>query len=146
MMGGMSTQGSQTRSRQDASRLHVLNLQQVNQQAQMQPQQQTHQPNNIFEAQRKKSKEIIHSGHFMVSDFEAEGRDDEDDEVLIPVPEESADPTVLVGPEVVGVNPAGDLAGVNEPGNLPVVVARPKISDSTSKGKYNIFSHRSTLI
>ena len=131
MMGGMSTQGSQTRSRQEASRLHVLNLQQ----AQMQPQQQTHQPDNIFEAQRKKSKEIIHSGHFMVSDFEAEGRDDEDDEVLIPVPEESADPTVLVGPEVVGVNPAGDLAGVNEPGNLPVVVARPKINDSTSKGK-----------
>ncbi|XP_017886575.1 carbohydrate-responsive element-binding protein isoform X3 [Ceratina calcarata] len=35
------------------------------------------------------SRETIHSGHFMVSDFEAEAQDDED-ELAVPVPEEEA--------------------------------------------------------
>lgn len=34
-------------------------------------------------------RETIHSGHFMVSDFEAEAQDDED-ELAVPVPEEEA--------------------------------------------------------
>lgn len=33
------------------------------------------------------SRETIHSGHFMVSDFEAEAQDDED-ELAVPVPEQ----------------------------------------------------------
>lgn len=79
--------------------------------------------------ERKRSKDPIHSGHFMVSDFEAEARDD-DDEVAIPVPEDSEDPNgapVVIG----GVNPAGDLAG-GSPGDL---VPRPKKSDTSSPGK-----------
>lgn len=35
------------------------------------------------------SRETIHSGHFMVSDFEAEAQDDED-ELAVPVPDEEA--------------------------------------------------------
>lgn len=73
--------------------------------------------------ERKKSKEIIHSGHFMVSDFEAEARDD-DDEVAIPVPEDPDDPNIALS----GVNTAGDLAG-GSPGD---VVVRPKKSDAVS--------------
>lgn len=34
----------------------------------------------------KREKEAIHSGHFMVSHFEAEEQDDEDD-VAVPIPE-----------------------------------------------------------
>ena len=36
---------------------------------------------------KKSEKETIHSGHFMVSEFELEAQDD-DDEVAVPVPEE----------------------------------------------------------
>ena len=69
----------------------------------------------------------------MVSDFEAEGRDD-DDEVSIPVPENDEESSVLATVAVqVGVNPAGDLAGVTTP-RPSLNVVRPKISDSTSLG------------
>lgn len=37
----------------------------------------------------KQEKEIIHSGHFMVSHFEAEAQDDEDTELPMPDPDES---------------------------------------------------------
>lgn len=37
----------------------------------------------------KQEKEIIHSGHFMVSHFEAEAQDDEDTELAMPDPDES---------------------------------------------------------
>lgn len=37
---------------------------------------------------KKSEKETIHSGHFMVSHFEAEAQDDED--VLVPVPEDDS--------------------------------------------------------
>lgn len=38
---------------------------------------------------QEKEKEIIHSGHFMVSHFEAEAQDDEDSELPMPEPDES---------------------------------------------------------
>lgn len=38
------------------------------------------------ELQEKRERESIHSGHFMVSTFEAEEQDDED-EVAVPIPE-----------------------------------------------------------
>lgn len=38
----------------------------------------------------KREKEIIHSGHFMVSHFEAEAQDDEDTELPMPDPDESS--------------------------------------------------------
>ena len=124
MTGGNSpttTQSSQSQSRQ-ASPLHA---------GQQQPLCQDGQP----QQQRKKSKEIIHSGHFMVSDFEAEGRDD-DDELAIPVPEDAEDPAVLVGSGVVStMNAAGDLAG-SSPGSCSVVNSVwPKKPDSISSGK-----------
>lgn len=86
--------------------------------------------------ERKKSKEIIHSGHFMVSDFEAEGRDDYD-EVAIPVPESpDMDPGIaLVGSSSTTANPAGDLAGVS-PGEL---VRPTKKADTTSPGNSMLF-------
>ncbi|XP_034942198.1 MLX-interacting protein isoform X2 [Chelonus insularis] len=45
----------------------------------------------------KDSKETIHSGHFMVSDFEAEAQDDED-ELAVPVPEEEAVKNTIIAP------------------------------------------------
>ena len=45
----------------------------------------------------KDSRETIHSGHFMVSDFEAEAQDDED-ELAVPVPDEEAARLALVVP------------------------------------------------
>lgn len=41
------------------------------------------------------ARETIHSGHFMVSDFEAEAQDDED-ELAVPVPEEEEAPKVAI--------------------------------------------------
>lgn len=41
------------------------------------------------EAGGRDARETIHSGHFMVSDFEAEAQDDED-ELAVPVPDEEA--------------------------------------------------------
>ncbi|XP_045471854.1 MLX-interacting protein isoform X2 [Harmonia axyridis] len=43
----------------------------------------------------KPERETIHSGHFMVSHFEAEEQDDED-EVAVPVPEENSNTTTIV--------------------------------------------------
>ncbi|XP_053592945.1 MLX-interacting protein [Microplitis demolitor] len=45
----------------------------------------------------KDSRETIHSGHFMVSDFEAEAQDDED-ELAVPVPEEEAVRNTIIAP------------------------------------------------
>lgn len=76
------------------------------------------------QSERKKSREIIHSGHFMVSDFEAEARDD-DDEVAIPIPENADDP--LTGPASTGDLPS------SSPGDL--VTVRHKKSDASSPGR-----------
>ncbi|XP_034182365.2 MLX interacting protein mondo isoform X2 [Osmia lignaria lignaria] len=43
------------------------------------------------------SRETIHSGHFMVSDFEAEAQDDED-ELAVPVPDEEAARMAIIAP------------------------------------------------
>lgn len=43
----------------------------------------------------KDSRESIHSGHFMVSDFEAEAQDDED-ELAVPVPDEEAAKVAII--------------------------------------------------
>ncbi|XP_076232420.1 MLX interacting protein mondo isoform X2 [Calliopsis andreniformis] len=42
-------------------------------------------------------RETIHSGHFMVSDFEAEAQDDED-ELAVPVPDEEAAKVAIIAP------------------------------------------------
>ncbi|XP_078045585.1 MLX interacting protein mondo isoform X2 [Augochlora pura] len=42
-------------------------------------------------------REAIHSGHFMVSDFEAEAQDDED-ELAVPVPDEEAAKMAIIAP------------------------------------------------
>lgn len=125
MTGGNSptTQNTQSQSRQ-ASPLHAGQQQQLCQDGQ--PQQ-----------LRKKSKEIIHSGHFMVSDFEAEGRDDDDDELAIPVPEDAEDSAVLVGAvSVSSMNAAGDLAGsCSNQGSCSVTsIIRPKRTETISPG------------
>lgn len=119
MTGGNTTvaQSSRNQTTQQASPLHAVQ-QSFGQDGQTQ--------------QRKKSKEIIHSGHFMVSDFEAEGRD-EDDELAIPVPEDADNPAVLVG--MSSVNQAGDLAGAT-PGacSLMTSSSRQRKSDVPSIG------------
>ena len=43
------------------------------------------------------SRETIHSGHFMVSHFEAEAQDDED-ELAVPVPEEEVARLAIIAP------------------------------------------------
>lgn len=126
MTGGNSptTQNSQSQSRQ-ASPLHAGQQQQLCQDGQLQQ-------------LRKKSKEIIHSGHFMVSDFEAEGRDDDDDELVIPVPEDTEDSAVMVGSvSVSSMNAAGDLAGsCSNQGSCSVAsTIRPKKTETVSPGK-----------
>lgn len=94
-------------------------------------QEQSHSCSNIEDAvmRSKKSKEIIHSGHFMVSDFEAEGRDD-DDEVSVPVPEDSSSPTVLVTGLGVGVSSVAGLARVEKSGSSPIISVHKKKMDS----------------
>lgn len=52
---------------------------------------------NKIERNAKSGKEAIHSGHFMVSHFEAEDQDDED-ELAVPVPEEVSKSTIDVIP------------------------------------------------
>lgn len=47
--------------------------------------------------QHRDSRETIHSGHFMVSDFEAEAQDDED-ELAVPVPDEEAARLAIIAP------------------------------------------------
>lgn len=49
-----------------------------------------HRPGSDAKRERnggRDSRETIHSGHFMVSDFEAEAQDDEDD-LAVPVPDQ----------------------------------------------------------
>ena len=76
----------------------------------------------------------------MVSDFEAEGRDDDDDELAVPVPEDAEDSAVLVGSGVVAtINAAGDLAGsCSNQGTCSVAstISWPKKPDSISPGIY----------
>ena len=49
----------------------------------------------------KDSRETIHSGHFMVSDFEAEAQDE--DELAVPVPEEEAARLAIIAPPNVAL-------------------------------------------
>ncbi|XP_012255108.2 MLX-interacting protein isoform X1 [Athalia rosae] len=50
----------------------------------------------IGKRESKDSRETIHSGHFMVSDFEAEAQDE--DELAVPVPEEEAARLAIIAP------------------------------------------------
>lgn len=59
--------------------------------------------NSIIKPPIKSEKETIHSGHFMVSHFEAEEQDDED-ELAVPVPDAEQISGKLT---IVGVTPAG---------------------------------------
>lgn len=52
---------------------------------------------NITGRDSMHSRETIHSGHFMVSDFEAEAQDDED-ELAVPVPEEESGKLAIMAP------------------------------------------------
>ena len=56
----------------------------------------------ITEMGRKGEKEVIHSGHFMVSDFEAAAQDDEEN-VLLEIPGDTTEELNL--PNVRGHNP-----------------------------------------
>ena len=58
---------------------------------------------NFAKTTDKQEKEIIHSGHFMVSHFEAEAQDDEDTELPMPDPDES-------GSAIVELNTCTDVA------------------------------------
>ena len=59
---------------------------------------------NSMVPKKSSERETIHSGHFMVSHFEAEAQDDED--VLVPVPEDDS----RVSPSHEGVN-SGTITG-----------------------------------
>lgn len=54
-------------------------------------------PNDKRKSAERDSRETIHSGHFMVSDFEAEAQDDED-ELAVPVPDEENGKLAIVTP------------------------------------------------
>lgn len=70
------------------------NVQMTQQQQQMHQGASGHRGNKI---ENRDSRETIHSGHFMVSDFEAEAQDDED-ELAVPVPEEEAARLAIIAP------------------------------------------------
>lgn len=57
----------------------------------------------------KQEKEIIHSGHFMVSHFEAEAEDDEDTELPMPDPDESG--------AIVPLNTCTDVVALSDINN-----------------------------
>ncbi|XP_076627235.1 MLX interacting protein mondo isoform X2 [Colletes latitarsis] len=61
------------------------------------PSQSFHRPGTGKETSGRDSRESIHSGHFMVSDFEAEAQDDED-ELAVPVPDEEAVKLAIIAP------------------------------------------------
>lgn len=56
-------------------------------------------------SQSRPEKETIHSGHFMVSHFEAEAQDDEDD-LAVPVPEEDEVDIKFGQVPVIGISDA----------------------------------------
>lgn len=64
----------------------------------------------MFAIQSKQGKEAIHSGHFMVSHFEAEEQDDED-ELAVPIPEITEVKDTLV---VVKVEKPLQYAGIRD--------------------------------
>ncbi|XP_076654476.1 MLX interacting protein mondo isoform X4 [Halictus rubicundus] len=61
------------------------------------PSQSFHRPGAGKKEAGRDSREAIHSGHFMVSDFEAEAQDDED-ELAVPVPDEEAAKMAIITP------------------------------------------------
>lgn len=74
----------------------------------------------------KPEKEAIHSGQFMVSHFEAEDPDDEDD-VAVPIPE------VNETKDIIEVRPAGRLINIMENQRLQVTQQPLAIDTSLSK-------------
>lgn len=73
---------------------------------------------------QEKEREIIHSGHFMVSHFEAEAQDDEDTELPMPDPDESS-------ATIVELNTCTDvvLLPTNQI-NQSIVTSHPKTSNN----------------
>lgn len=71
-------------------------------------------------------RETIHSGHFMVSHFEAEAQDDEDTEIEMPDPDESA---------IVEISPDADvqLLNTSDPNaSNAIVTVNSRISSSSA--------------
>lgn len=65
-------------------------------------------------------RETIHSGHFMVSHFEAEAQDDEDTEISMPDPDESG--------AIVELNTCTDVQLVQPSNAIVPTSARPNTS------------------
>lgn len=69
-------------------------------------------------------RETIHSGHFMVSHFEAEAQDDEDTEIEMPDPDESA---------IVEISPDTDVQQLTDPNTQnALVTVNSRISSSSA--------------
>ena len=58
---------------------------------------------NWIRDRKDTNRESIHSGHFMISDFEAEAQDDED-ELAVPVPEVSEPKSMIPGNKLLSQN------------------------------------------
>lgn len=71
-----------------------------------------------------RGRETIHSGHFMVSHFEAEAQDDEDTEISMPDPDESG--------AIAELNTCTDvvLAGVND--QICNAIVTPNVRSNSS--------------
>lgn len=79
-------------------------------------------------SQSRPEKETIHSGHFMVSHFEAEAQDDEDD-LAVPVPEEDEVDIKFGQVPIIGIS-VNALVGSNKDEQL-----QQQISIETSLNK-----------
>ncbi|CAL7947676.1 unnamed protein product [Xylocopa violacea] len=79
------------------------------------------------ESSGKDSRETIHSGHFMVSDFEAEAQDDED-ELAVPVPdEEAAKLAIIASPGLWHEKFANNLSNDKTPQQLSIETSLNKL-------------------
>lgn len=70
----------------------------------------------------KREKEIIHSGHFMVSHFEAEAQDDEDTELPMPDPDENS--------AIVPLNTCTDVVACVNNQSQAIVAASAKTNNA----------------
>ncbi|CAG9860175.1 unnamed protein product [Phyllotreta striolata] len=70
----------------------------------------------MYALQHKPEKECIHSGHFMVSTFEAEEQDDEDN-VAVPIPENTSDTVSVPLPLVSSESSRNEVISKDHPRN-----------------------------
>ncbi|ETN58637.1 hypothetical protein AND_009796 [Anopheles darlingi] len=79
--------------------------------------------------ERKRCGETIHSGQFMVSHFETEGAEDDDDDLGMQIDAEDVKPSLISSDAVLLPSATGGIVSEDRPANIRALV--PLGSDST---------------